>query len=448
LIGLCCPTCNVNFEKDDQFKLHYHSDIHHYNMKRKIVGLKPATEEQFLKQIQKMQIEKEKTAKIQQSYYCDVLNQKFCNYTTFANRLTTKRYLKVLDEKKNKSTTPSDQKVAEPVLAEPVLADKPENGSETMAQANFKKKATVPSTLESLNICLFTNVMFESFEANLEQMRKKYGFFILDERCCVKKPELIKYLAKVIQKEFSCIYCQTRFKNADSTQRHIISKQHALMNSDYFGPYEKFYDFRAENRKVALELQERFKDVKTDNQFVYSIKNRPEPAAIAAAPADPATEIAEDVQEDGEWEDDEDDHDDLLTEKYNIRKVKRLDTGELLLPSGKIAGHRKYKIYYKQRLRLRDPETDPVRHLMSDPGLQRKLLRQEQAMVLKIASLPGNGGSQLALNTYHNFLKNMRKKADHANHETYDRLQTNWVKLGISHNKLQKHFRNRNVVFG
>ena len=49
LIGLCCPTCNVNFEKDDQFKLHYHSDIHHYNMKRKIVGLKPATEEQFLK---------------------------------------------------------------------------------------------------------------------------------------------------------------------------------------------------------------------------------------------------------------------------------------------------------------------------------------------------------------------------------------------------------------
>lgn len=412
-------------------------------MKRKIVGLKPATEEQFLKQLQKMQLEKEKTEKKQQSYYCDVLNQKFSNYATFANRLTTKKYQKAVEDKKNKSNSSAEQKPTEPEMS-----DKPEVDSEAMAQANFKKKVSVPTTLESLNICLFSNAMFESFEANLEQMRKNYGFFILDERCCTKKAELIKYLAKIIQKDFSCIYCDARFKNADSAQRHIISKQHAFMNPEYFGQYEKFYDFREENRRVALELQERFKNVKADNQFVYSIKNKPEPAAIAAAPAEPATEIAEDVEDDdGEWEDDEDDHDDEFTEKYNIRKVKKLETGELLLPSGKIAGHRKYKIYYKQRLRFRDPEGNPVGHLISNPGLQRKLLSQEQALVLKISSLPGNE-NHLALGTYHNFLTKMRKKVDHINHQTYDRLRTNWVKIGISHNRLQKHFRNRNVVFG
>lgn len=47
ILGLYCPTCHVQFEKDEQFKVHYHSDIHHYNMKRKIVGLKPASEAQF-----------------------------------------------------------------------------------------------------------------------------------------------------------------------------------------------------------------------------------------------------------------------------------------------------------------------------------------------------------------------------------------------------------------
>jgi hypothetical protein len=249
-----------------------------------------------------MQIEKEKSEKKQQSYYCDVLNQKFCNYTTFANRLSTKRYMKALEEKKNKSTLSKEQKISEPEMA-----DKPVLESEGMAQANFKKKASVPTTLESVNICLFTNSMFESFEANLLQMKKKYGFFILDERCCVKKPELIKYLAKVIQKDFSCIYCQARFKSADSTQRHIISKEHGLMHSEYFGQYEKFYDFREENRKVALELQERFKNVKTDNQFIYAIRNKPEPAAIAPSPAEPASEIAE--EEDEAWEDDQLDHD-------------------------------------------------------------------------------------------------------------------------------------------
>lgn len=49
LLGLYCPTCHLTFDKDEQFKLHYHSDIHHYNMKRKIVGLKPASEGQFQK---------------------------------------------------------------------------------------------------------------------------------------------------------------------------------------------------------------------------------------------------------------------------------------------------------------------------------------------------------------------------------------------------------------
>lgn len=267
-----------------------------------------------------MQKEKEKTEKKQGSYYCEILNQKYSNYATFANRLTTKRYQKAVEDKKNKSATsepvnkPSEpiNKSFEPIL-ETEMNDKPEVPKESSIQANFRKKISVPTTLESINICLFTNAMFESFEANLKQMRENFGFFILDERCCVKKPELMKYLAKVIQKDHLCIFCNARFKNGDSTQRHIISKQHGLMNSEYFGQYEKFYDFREENRRVALELQERFKNVKTDNEFVFSIKNKPEPAAIAPASTETATEIAEEVVEEGEWEDDADNHDGSLT---------------------------------------------------------------------------------------------------------------------------------------
>ena len=53
------------------------------------------------------------------------------------------------------------------------------------------------------------------------------------------------------------------------------------MNSDYFGQYERFFDFREENRRIAKELEARFKNTKADNQFVYKIKNKPEsqPAA-------------------------------------------------------------------------------------------------------------------------------------------------------------------------
>ena len=204
-----------------------------------------------------------------------MLNQKFSNYGTFAARINSKKYQKSLEEFNSKSKENVENKEKEPEeISEKILEqDVPAEG--------FKKKKNLPSTLDSSSICLFTNYLYESFEKNLEQMRKKLGFFILDEKCCINKEGLIKYLAKMIQKDHTCIYCQHRFKSADSCQKHILSKEHTLMNSDYFGQYERFFDFREENRRIAKELEARFKNTKADNQFVYKIKNKPEsqPAA-------------------------------------------------------------------------------------------------------------------------------------------------------------------------
>lgn len=283
LLGFYCPTCHFNFDGETEFKLHYHSDIHHYNMKRKLVGLKPATEAQFQRQLQKVQIDKEKADKKNQSYYCEVLNQKFSNYTTFAARINTKKYQKALEDFKNKSMSVDANKDME--------EDKPE---QVNMGDGFKKKTQTATTLDSTSICLFSNCMYESFEKNLKEMQRKYGFFIWDEKNCVKKEQLIKYLAKLIQKDYKCIYCQQRFKSADSCQKHIIAKQHALMNSDQFDQYERFYDFREENRRIAKEMQERFKNTKADNAFVYTIKNKPEKDQSAV----------EDNEDD--WEDEDD----------------------------------------------------------------------------------------------------------------------------------------------
>lgn len=244
-------------------------------------------------EIQKMQVEKEKSDKKTQSYYCVVLNQKYTNYATFASRLTTKRYQKAHETFKSKSQDMTKAQVeapAEEEISEKIL--------EEGAPDAFKKKSQPATTLDSTSICLFTNCMFESFEKNLNNMSNKYGFFILDEKCCIKKEELVRYLAKVIQKEHLCIYCQQRFKSADSVQKHIISKEHALMNSDYFGQYERFYDFREENRRIAKDMEERFKNVTGNNQLVYTIKNKPETNKPAA-----------EVEDDEEWVDDEESKD-------------------------------------------------------------------------------------------------------------------------------------------
>ena len=224
-----------------------------------------------------------------------MLNQKFSNYSTFSARISTKKYQKALEDFKKKSIDKS---------AAPAVEEGSENVLEAPEEA-FKKKTQLPTTLESTSICLFTNVLFESFEKNLEQMAKKFGFIVYEEKSCVKKQDLIKYLAKLIHKENRCIYCDQRFKNGSDVQKHMVSKMHCLMNPEYFGQYEKFYDFSEENRRVALELQERFKHVKSDNQFVYMIKNKSEEAKREKKTEEIRENGSADGSEEDDWEDDE-----------------------------------------------------------------------------------------------------------------------------------------------
>ena len=42
-----CPSCGDGFANSDLYKMHYKSDYHRYNIKRKMVKLPPITLQQF-----------------------------------------------------------------------------------------------------------------------------------------------------------------------------------------------------------------------------------------------------------------------------------------------------------------------------------------------------------------------------------------------------------------
>ena len=42
-----CATCRVAFDSDPARNAHFKSDLHRYNLKRKVAGLAPITEEAF-----------------------------------------------------------------------------------------------------------------------------------------------------------------------------------------------------------------------------------------------------------------------------------------------------------------------------------------------------------------------------------------------------------------
>lgn len=47
LFNFYCPTCLLSFENNEDYKAHYKSEIHNYNMKRKLLNLRPANPEEF-----------------------------------------------------------------------------------------------------------------------------------------------------------------------------------------------------------------------------------------------------------------------------------------------------------------------------------------------------------------------------------------------------------------
>jgi len=47
LFEMYCPTCLLSYDSEELYRGHYKSDLHLYNVKRKLVNLKPTTQEAF-----------------------------------------------------------------------------------------------------------------------------------------------------------------------------------------------------------------------------------------------------------------------------------------------------------------------------------------------------------------------------------------------------------------
>ena len=51
-----CATCKLIFDNSEQHKLHYRTDFHDFNIKRKMVGLPPKSEIEFKESLNKINL--------------------------------------------------------------------------------------------------------------------------------------------------------------------------------------------------------------------------------------------------------------------------------------------------------------------------------------------------------------------------------------------------------
>ena len=379
-----CLSCSIAFPNPEDQRTHYRSDLHRYNMKRRVANLPPVKAEVFNAKIL------ERRAAINQAENesakedrCEACNKVFSTENAYKSHINSKKH-KEAEAKASKraaksqspqqtqasnSDTPLRFTVPKPAKAEDASA--PADGDEPMAsssQAREEKRSNLRHTLmvdedateeqiqaaidakvassrriDPSKECIFCQASgFKSLTDSLSHMSKAHGFFIPDSEYLSDLPGLMAYLADKVSVGNICLYCNGKgkgFHTTSAVQKHMTDKFHC---------------------KIAYELEE---DQLEFGDFYDFTSSYP---------------LDADEEEDEEWEDDEDvGEDEAMEEDGEDDEVvdltsRRPRTGgeeangdagvrygdsdmELILPSGARIGHRSLRRYYEQSLAPREP---------------------------------------------------------------------------------------------
>ncbi|KAL9576260.1 MAG: hypothetical protein Q9212_007250 [Teloschistes hypoglaucus] len=260
-----------------------------------------------------------------------------------------------------------------------------------------------------LKQCLFCNYESPTFKLSVMHMTKFHGLFIPEQPYLVDLEGLIAYLYAKISELHECLYCHKIKGSKESIQTHMRDKGHCMIA--YTSEAEMidvglFYDFRSSYSDPESDLdedEEEKKATKDDEGGVKLGKYKCLKTVVSGEDGD--QEMQDGEENAGGWETDTD-ADSILSENLGSLPIddrseayKRLvlsrhhshfdprhhhqidgyhshahshhavfkDDYELHLPSGRTAGHRSLKRYYRQNLH-------------SYPSMTERLDRQQRLL--------------------------------------------------------------------
>jgi pre-60S factor REI1 len=346
-----CNTCLASFPSMEVIKDHYRGDWHCFNSKRRAQNLPVLRREQFLELVKAHSVPSSSSSTISMGINRNSANGSVRTTLTAASlsltgpkRMSTtiqhdhsKQQQRVLSpnvsspsklncstpsslekkfdlsetnetaERSSKAENADDVELDEDLAVSESGIEEQEEAAEAVTEAINKRNIDYEPVLGSA-ISVFDDKSFPTSEEALSYMSLKYGFFLPDMEYMVDLEGMIEYLNEKVKLGNICLFCQKRFNDGRSTQHHMISKSHCKLTYEEgvdTEEYEEFYDFSS----TYEDLEE------------------------------------EELDENGE----------IIQNEASTHPT----TGELILPDGKILGHRSFRRYYKQYYSLPD-QREPV----------------------------------------------------------------------------------------
>ncbi|KAL0393857.1 UNVERIFIED_CONTAM: Cytoplasmic 60S subunit biogenesis factor REI12 [Sesamum latifolium] len=282
--GLTCNACNKEFVDEVEQKLHYKSEWHRYNLKRKVAGVPGVTETLFLARQSALAEEKRKLDETPMVYSCGLCGKEYRSSKAHAQHLKSKSHLMRASE-----TPTSNEPLRQPVQEDDESEDSeweevdPEEDLVGEASDSFTqlKVNENPSNddmdededgdddFEGLDpsCCFMCDLEHDTIESCMVHMHKQHGFFIPDIEYLKDPKGFLTYLSLKVKRDYICLYCNERchpFSSLEAVRKHMEAKGHCKVHygdgtEDEEAELEEFYDYSSSyvdaegNQLVAVD---------------------------------------------------------------------------------------------------------------------------------------------------------------------------------------------------
>ncbi|MQL68400.1 hypothetical protein Taro_000710 [Colocasia esculenta] len=281
--GLTCNACNKEFADDAEQKLHYKSEWHRYNLKRKVAGVPGVTEALFQARQLALAEEKSRLHATPMSYGCALCGKEYRSSKAHAQHLKSKNH--IIKASQGLNASGSEQAVIKPLanrtsgrqtsVGKPSVArevdhgeseegedewvevdsdEDVDEGSESMKDLNVNEDVDEDDKMDEdfdTSCCFICDLKHETIESCMVHMHKQHGFFIPDVEYLKDPKGFLTYLGLKVMRDFMCLYCNDRchpFQSLDAVRKHMIAKGHCKVRygdggDDEEVELEEFYDY-------------------------------------------------------------------------------------------------------------------------------------------------------------------------------------------------------------
>ncbi|WFD49852.1 pre-60S factor rei1 [Malassezia furfur] len=427
-----CLTCSVAFYTPAEQREHFRTDLHRYNMKRRVANLAPVSAAVFNSKVQERRAALDAQAhEPETTGRCTVCSKSFASANAYRDHMQSKKHKEKAAKAAQRPAAPAAPASSALDNVASMRAALPEKDTADAADADadadldddarmeraIEAKLARARRIDPAAECMFCSASQPSLESSLAHMQRAHGFFVPERTYLVDEEGLLRYLADKVSVGNVCLWCNGRgrgFHDLGAVQQHMLDKSHCKVAYDSQEDqleFADFYDFRASYPDYQKKQQAaaEWEDVSDDDE------NASEGDAV-------------------EWESASDDSSDDEVPEAGIRYGD--SDLELVLPSGARLGHRSLQRYYRQTL-WQTPASQARAPTASNGRALAHRLAGSDRIVRGDLVVGDRGGHEVVARNRGEAKEAQRHIREFRDVQRREQFKT---KVGFRHNN-QKHFR-------